>query len=221
MNRRTIVLAIGVMTILSFATAVVRYKTEGEAPQAAPVAAQAQAASALVRFDSPTLGPINAPVTIVEFFDPSCESCRAFFPYLKQIMAKYPNDVRIVVRYALLHKGSEEAVRLLESARLQGIYAPVLEAVLNAQPQWHDDPKALMAWEAAQAVGLDVEKARETMNSPRIEQILGRDAEDAKTLGIQGTPAFFVNGKPLNQFGPKPLLELVQSEVEKARKQAR
>jgi protein-disulfide isomerase len=213
MNRRAIVLTISAVTIFGFAAAAMFYKG-GEAPQEAP--AVIQSASALVRFHSPTLGPINAPVTIVEFFDPSCESCRAFFPYLKQIMAKYPNDVRIVIRYVLLHKGSEEAVRLLESARLQGLYEPVLAAVLDAQPQWHDDPKALKAWEAAQAVGLNVEKARETMNSARIDQILAQDAEDVKTVGVKGTPTFFVNGKPLIQFGPEPLLELVQSEIQKA-----
>ncbi len=215
MNRRAIVLTLSAVTLLGFAAAAYVYKGFS-APQEAPMVSQASA-SALVRFHAPTLGPISAPVTIVEFFDPSCESCRAFFPYLKQIMAKYPNDVRVVVRYVLLHKGSEEAVRLLEAARLQGLYEPVLAAILEAQPQWHDDAQALQAWTAAQAVGLNVEQARAAMHSASIDQILAQDAEDVKTLGVKGTPTFFVNGKALTQFGPQPLLELVQSELQQRR----
>ncbi|WP_296235858.1 thioredoxin domain-containing protein [uncultured Pseudomonas sp.] len=214
MNRRALVLTISAVTIASFVAAAVLYQ-RFSAPQETQTVTQAS--SSLVRFHSPTLGPINAPVTIVEFFDPSCESCRAFFPYVKQIMAQYPQDVRLVVRYVLFHKGSEEAVRLLETARMQGLYEPVLEAVLEAQPLWHDDAQAQKAWEAAAAVGLDVEKARATMNSPAIDEILAKDAADVKKVGIQGTPTFFVNGQLLTKFGPEPLLELVQSELQKVR----
>jgi protein-disulfide isomerase len=214
MNRRALVLTISAVTIASFVAAAVLYQRFSASQETQTVT---QASSSLVRFHSPTLGPINAPVTIVEFFDPSCESCRAFFPYVKQIMAQYPQDVRLVVRYVLFHKGSEEAVRLLEAARMQGLYEPVLVAVLEAQPLWHDDAQAQKAWEAAAAVGLDVEKARATMNSPEIDAILAKDAADVKKVGIQGTPTFFVNGKLLTKFGPEPLLELVQSELQKVR----
>jgi len=55
------------------------------------------------------------------------------------------------------------------------------------------------------------------MNSPAIDEILAKDAEDVKKVGIQGTPTFFVNGTLLTKFGPEPLLELVQSELKKVR----
>ena len=77
MNRRALVLTISAVTIAGFIAAAVLYQ-RFSAPQ--ETQAVTQASSSLVRFHSPTLGPINAPVTIVEFFDPSCESCRAFFP---------------------------------------------------------------------------------------------------------------------------------------------
>lgn len=75
--------------------------------------------SNLIRPHSPMVGPPEARVTIVEFFDPSCEACRAFYPIVKQIMGEYPKDTRLVLRYAALHAGSDEAVRILEAARLQ------------------------------------------------------------------------------------------------------
>lgn len=214
MSRRTVVIAISVLAVVGFAVAAFFYDRASTMPQAtAPVPQN----SALERFNSPSFGPAKAPVTIVEFFDPSCESCRAFYPIVKKMMSQHPTDVRLVLRYVKLHKGSEEAIRLLEAARKQGVYAPVLEAVLEAQPQWHDDAQASAAWDAAAQAGLDVAKAREQMVSPEITATIERDAADAKTLGVSGTPTFFVNGKPLTNFGAQQLYDLIWSEINQSR----
>lgn len=170
---------------------------------------------ALVRFHSPSFGPANAPVTIVEFIDPSCEACRAFYPYVKEVLAEHPDSVRLVLRYTLFHRGSEEVARILETARQQDVYQPVLEAVLAAQPAWHDDPSVKAAWEAAAGAGLDVEQARANMNSASINAVLQTDMEDAKAVGIRGTPTFFVNGTELRRLGPEPLRALVKDELAK------
>lgn len=171
----------------------------------------------MVRFHSPVIGTANAPVTIVEFFDPSCEACRAFFPVVKQILADNPNDVRLVLRYVLFHEGSETAARILETARKQGVFEPVLEALMVAQPQWHSDPLVQKAWEAAEAAGLDVEKARAEMMAGDITEALKRDSQDAQAAGVRQTPTFFVNGKPLLSFGAQPLIDLVKAEVEQSK----
>lgn len=73
----------------------------------------------LVRMHSPVLGPKSAPVTLVEFFDPACETCRAFYPVVKDLMSRYPQDVRLIIRYAPFHQGSDQVVRLLEASRRQ------------------------------------------------------------------------------------------------------
>lgn len=59
-------------------------------------------------------------------FENACEACRASYPVVKQVMARYPRYVRLVIRYTPLDVGSEEAVRIHETARLQGVYVPVL-----------------------------------------------------------------------------------------------
>ena len=210
MNRRTTALAAGILAIAGLAAAALLYDRTSSG-------GGGLATQALVRPHSPVIGPADAPVTIVEFFDPSCEGCRAFYPYVKQILADYPDDVRLVIRYVLFHRGSEEAARLLEAAREQGLYVPVLGAVLAAQPQWHDDPQLAKAWEAAAAAGLDVDKARVQMSAPGITAILDQDMADASAVQVRMTPTFFVNGKPLPSFGTEPLRELVRSEVERAR----
>ncbi|ANQ21050.1 disulfide bond formation protein DsbA [Vibrio natriegens] len=217
MNRRVLIVVICLALIAAFGAAVL-FKPQPQSSTASteqPLATAQWAANqqALVRFHSPTFGPADAPVTIVEFFDPSCEACRAFYPIVKQILSEYQGQVRLVLRYTLFHQGSEKVSRILEAARLQNVYEPVLEAVLEVQPAWHDDPEVTSAWEAAEAAGLDLIKAREDMQSDRISAILEKDMQDVKTIGIQGTPTFFVNGRQLTEFGPKPLLNLVQESL--------
>lgn len=215
MTRKTMVLTLCALLLAGFTGTAVLYQTLK--PNEQPAAQATPDSNNLVRFHSPVIGPIKAPVTIVEFFDPSCEACRAFYPFVKQILAEHPDDVRLVIRYTLFHQASEETARLLEAARLQNLYQPVLEAILIAQPQWHDDPAAAKAWEAAERAGLDVEKAREDMHLPAIDAMLAMDMKDVKSIGISGTPTFFVNGQPLSEFGPEPLLRLVRDKVQEVR----
>lgn len=216
MNRRLLIVAVAAIAIIGFGAAAFLYERSGPKQQASGAI---PGAAGLVRPHSPVMGPPNARVTIVEFFDPACEACRAFYPFVKQIMAQHPNDVRLVLRYAAFHTGSEEAIRILESARLQNIFPAVLETLLAEQPIWasHSSPSMTYAWDIAGAAGLDIEKARQDSKSARIDEALRQDAADIKTFDVQGTPTFFVNGKPLVTFGPRQLYEMVLGELGNAR----
>jgi protein-disulfide isomerase len=174
----------------------------------------------LVRMHSPVFGPQAAPVTIVEFFDSACETCRAFYPIVKNLMAQYPNDVRLVIRYAPFHQGSDLVVKLLEAAKTQGKYQTVLEAVLAAQPSWadHGQPSIEVAFQVAEQAGLDLVKARLEIEKPGMQALLQQDIEDLTALQVTKTPTFFVNGRSLPSFGPEQLAGLVAEEVAKAKK---
>jgi protein-disulfide isomerase len=102
---------------------------------------------------------------------------------------------------------------------LQGVFEPVLEILLNKQPEWasHGNPRLDKAWDFAEQVGLNVETARKTMFSDEINQILVQEKNDIKALKVSRTPTFFVNKKPLPKFGGQELYELVRSEVDAAR----
>lgn len=171
--------------------------------------------SVLVRPYSPIIGRHDAPVTIVEFFDPACEACRAFYPYLKQILSRYPSDVRLVLRYAPLHQGSEEAVRIIEAARLQDKFEQVLTAVLAAQPEWadHKNPDLRIAWSAAASAGLDLDAAKKVWMSPEITSRITQDVADLKTVKISGTPTFYIDGKLLKELGLQQLVNAVDGAV--------
>ena len=177
----------------------------------------------LVRMHSPVLGPQSAPVTIVEFFDPACETCRAFYPIVKDLMDKYPQEVKLVIRYAPFHQGSDQVVLLLEAARRQGKYLPVLEAVLEAQPAWadHGNPNPALAFQVAEQAGLDPARAAQDMQSESARAVLLKDIEDLTALKVTKTPTFFVNGRSLPSFGPGQLAALVAEEVASAKAAAR
>jgi len=212
MTRPLVVAITAVVALLGFGGATFLYDRDTED---AEETATSELDRVLVRAHSPVLGPRSAPVTIVEFFDPACEACRSFYPVVKQIMGAFPGQVRVVLRYTAFHNGSDEVIRMLEAARLQGVFEPVLEAVLKAQPAWaaHDAPDLTKAWEAAGTAGLDVQKARADMLMPDITGVLNQDREDVRTVGVRQTPTFFVNGKPLSSFGAQQLYDLVRSEV--------
>ncbi len=173
----------------------------------------------LVRPHSPTFGPADAPVILVEFFDPACESCRAFYPHVKALLQQHPKEVRVVLRYAAFHPGSDQVVRLLEAARRQGKYAQVLENVLEDQPQWadHAQPNLPRVLDSARRAGLDMAQAEKDAGSPEVDAVLRQDTADVEALGIQRTPTFVVNGRGLLKFGPDHLAALVAEEIGKAR----
>ena len=213
MSRRTLVAVTVLVAVLGFTLVTVFYNYT--AKQQAAIAVRTEL---LVRPHAPVFGPRNAPVTIVEFFDPACGTCRAFHPVVKQIMRQYPNKVRVVMRYATFHQGSDQVVRILEAARLQGKLEPVLEAVLEAQPRWSPHgggaPNLGNAWQAASSAGMDVAKGRREIMKPEITEILSQDAADVSALGVNKTPTFYVNGRPLPSFGIDQLFALVREEVE-------
>lgn len=174
--------------------------------------------AALLRMHSPTLGKADAPVVIVEFLDPACETCRAFYPMVKQMMAANPNKIRLVLRYAPFHKGSDKVVAVLEAARKQGKFWQALEALLANQADWspHHTPQVELVWKHLEGLGLNMEQLAFDMTSPEIERVIAQDIEDARTLNVTKTPEFFVNGKPLPSFGFRQLTELVEQALVEA-----
>jgi len=218
MTRRHIVFLSALAALAVFAAAVFFYQRH--TLQIATLQASEQA-GAMVRPHSPIIGAEDAPVTIVEFFDPACEACKAFHPRVKQILAAFPRETRLVIRYTPFHReASVEAVRILEAARAQRKFEPVLEALLDGQRAWMGQGAnaSARAWAIAQSAGLNVELARKHVASGAADKVLSQDVADLKAIGVRATPTFFVNGKPLPSTDTEQLFELVKSEVERLRK---
>ena len=174
--------------------------------------------AALNRDQAPTLGEADARVHIVEFLDPACETCRDFYPFVKQLMAAAPGRVRVSVRYAPFHEGSDQLVKILEAARLQGKFWETLEAMFASQANWTEGHRALpeRVWNHLNGVGLDLDKLKTDMNSASVDAAIRRDLQDAQALNVTMTPEFFVNGRPMPSFGYEQLKTLVAEELKAA-----
>jgi len=217
-NRKWVVISTVAAVVVAFLGGAMVYRDRSK--QEVTQALQTNS-DALVRAHSPVYGNPAAKVTIVEFLDPSCETCRAFYPIVKGMVNSSFGQVRLVVRYATLHKGSDTAVKILEAARQQGKYWEAIERTLASQPRWaaHDDPRPELIWELIADTGLDVAKAKSAANSPEIDRLLKQDIADMIALKVDKTPGFFVNGTPLQDFGAAQLKALVDQELAKTRSQ--
>lgn len=175
-------------------------------------------AATFIRPHSPSLGAETARVHLVEFTDPACETCAAFTPIVERFLADHPGRVRLVVRYAPFHEGSDRVVRILEAARLQGKFWETLHLLYATQHVWTQHHQVLVerVWPLLEqaGLGLDLERLRRDADDARVAAVLEQDLADARTLGVRKTPGFFVNGKPLEPFGADRLAALVAAEVE-------
>lgn len=178
--------------------------------------------SPLVRPDSQSLGPADAPVTLVEFYDPECESCREFSPRIKKMLKDYNGKIRFVVRYMPLHTNSVAAAIVTEAAGEQGKYWEMQELLFRRQAEWgaghgspsvgHALPIALFESYAVE-LGLDVNKLRNSITQNRHALKVDRDRRDGQSLGVTKTPTFFVNGRMLARFSEEDLRSLINEEL--------
>ena len=208
MKQKTLFIGTAVGLLLLFAAGTLIYKS-GKVDQSAQLAERNRAH--LERMHSPAIGRADAPVVIVEFLDPACETCSAFYPLVKEIMAANPDRIRLVLRYAPFHNGSDKVVAILEAARQQGKFWPALEALLATQAEWspHHTPQVALAWKHLEGLGLNIGQLRADMTAPEIHNVIAQDLADARALNVTRTPEFFVNGRPLPQFGYAQLKRLV------------
>ena len=173
---------------------------------------------ALERDGAPVKGAQDAKVTIVEFFDPACGTCADFYPLVKKLVDQYPGKVRVMMRYAPLHAGSDQVVKLLEAAHLQGKYWETLEMLFSNQRRWVSNhvsqpmrARGLMNGLAMDHARLDID-----MNLPEVARTIQQDVKDGQALKVRATPEFFVNGRPMPSFGYQQLSQLVKEAVEEA-----
>lgn len=175
----------------------------------------------LVRSYSPRMGAEAAAVTIVEFFDPECESCRAFYPAVKQLLKTYDGKVQLVLRYMPLHKNSSHAAAMLEATRRQGKYWEALDLLLEKQPEWasHHAPRPELIPGYLKTLGLDVDAVKTAAEESDIKNRILQDNADARELGVTGTPTFFVNSEKLQQLGYEQLKQAIEAALAKAQNQ--
>lgn len=142
----------------------------------------------------PAFGPRDARVTVVQFFDYRCPYCKTVAPAYVALMGTHP-DVRFIFKeWPILDQGasvtSQYAARGALAAHAQGRYLAVHSALMAEGAL---SPQAVDRILAAN--GVDMGRATPALRSPATSRILADVHTGAATLGLQGTPTFFINGR--------------------------
>ena len=136
-------------------------------------------------------GPEDAPITLVEITAFQCGFCKRSQTTIQQIMDTYPGKVRHVVMYKPL-RAPTGAIASLAADR-QGKYWEYRNLLFENQRAMTD--QNLQLW--AQQLGMDVEKFAKDRQDPALAQFVQNNSRQASSLGVRGTPTFFINGKKL------------------------
>ena len=164
----------------------------------------------------PERGPLNAPVTIVEFSDFQCPFCGKFEPAVSHVMAAYPKQVRLVYRnFPLtdLHPDAQKAAEAAQCARDQDKFWEMHDLLFAEQTSLSVD--ALK--EKARRLGLDSSTFDQCLDSGRSRDVIAVDRRDGDALGIMGTPASFINGRfTSGAISESDLKSLVEDELRRA-----
>jgi protein-disulfide isomerase len=164
---------------------------------------------AINRSDSNALGPVDAPITIVEFADFPCSFCSDSHESLKNIREKYSDKVRIIYRDLPLH---ENSVFLALSARCAGEqekFWQMHDLFYENQDRFNvsQTELRLIMPEIALALGLDDEKFQNCLTEEKYFPQIKQDVDDATFLNIEGTPTWFINNFFLTGHLPSNELE--------------
>jgi protein-disulfide isomerase len=189
---------------------VVHGDTLGAGPKA-PLGSPENDAAVPVDDDDPTLGSRQALVTIVEFTDFQCPFCARGYATLERVLKEYPADVvRVVFKneplsfHPMARPAAETGIAIRDRVGIDAFWR-FYRLVFENQKDL--DEANLQAW-AAQ-VGLPASALRDARHQPHVAAKLDRDHEVGDKVGVNGTPAFFINGIAL--MGAQPYEKFKQA----------
>ncbi|MBW2448369.1 MAG: thioredoxin domain-containing protein [Deltaproteobacteria bacterium] len=165
-----------------------------------------------VASEGPSLGPATAPVTIVEFSDFNCPFCQRVGPTLKELRARYPEQVRIVFRHFPLemHPRARPIAEASVCADEQGAFWAFHDGVFETASPLADPEIRALAGEAS----IDLAAFDACLASGRAAEVVERDVTEGAAAGVTGTPAFFVNGVRLSGAQPvEAFVRLIDDEL--------
>lgn len=206
-----------VLVVLAFSVGVlIGYITWGGSPASPTVAAQPSgpevqaaptSAPQYVRYDIPTegfpsIGPADAPITIVEFSDFQCPYCRAWQQQTYQpLFAAYPGQIRLVYRdfpLTQIHPNAFPAAEAAQCANEQNAFWSYHDKLFSSENLGDDVYK-----QYAQELGLDMTKFDDCLTTHKYQQYVQDNSDFAVNLGVNSTPTFFING--LAVVGAQPI----------------
>ena len=154
------------------------------------------------------LGDPNAPITIVEFSDFQCPFCQRAHPVVKQLLAKYPSQVKLTYRdfpLSQIHPDAHAAAAAARCAGEQGKFWEFHDRLFESNLSLN----TLSYMEHAAQLGLDAPKFDKCLADNQFDPLIEKDLQDGSRAGVNGTPAFFINGIALTGAQPLAAFEKV------------
>jgi protein-disulfide isomerase len=144
--------------------------------------------------DDPSIGPANAPVTIVEFSDYQCPYCKNWYDEtFNRLLTEYAGKIRFVYRdfplYSI-HPGAEPAAEAADCAQDQNAYWKYHDALFSGKYDLTSEGFQKYAAE----LGLDTNAFANCLSSQKYRNEVSKDSQDGASFGVTGTPTFFING---------------------------
>jgi protein-disulfide isomerase len=165
-------------------------------------------------------GDPRAPVTLEEFGDFQCPPCGALHPILKTMQQEFGHALRVVFREFPLvpaHQHALAAARAAEAAGLQGKFWEMHDLIYENQKSWSNAFDIRPIFEGyATKIGLDLEKFKRDFTSETVAQRILQDGKRGHSMGVQGTPTVFINGRevPFESLVPEKLRVAIKTELE-------
>ncbi len=156
-------------------------------------------------------GPENAPITLIEFSDYQCPFCRRAEPTVKELLARYPTQIRFVYRHFPLemHNRARPAAEAAVCAGNQGRFWEYHEKVFTGSGFEEADLERY-----AKEVGVDVAAFQACRKDGSAKGSVDKDFADGQAVGVTGTPAFFINGIQLSGARPvEVFVKIIEQEL--------
>lgn len=165
--------------------------------------------------DDPTLGPADAPITIVEFTDYNCGYCKLATSWVMNQVDDRRGDVRVIIKESAVRgTNSEMAAAAALAAQNQGKYREMHIALMKVPANAYT-PEIIET--VGKSVGLDIARMKQDMNSKTIKDRVQASVVDYQNVGLEGTPSFFINGVYVGGFGEQHLNDVVKAARDKVK----
>ena len=164
----------------------------------------------------PARGPDKAPITIIAFSDYQCPYCKRAHATVEQVMQTYGDKVKLVYRdYPLpFHENARPAAEAAACANAQGKFWEYHQKLWGASDLSTEKLKAM-----AGEVGMDQKKFDECLAKQEFKAVIDKDIADGASVGVSGTPAFFINGRMLSGAQPfEKFKEIIDEELARSSK---
>jgi protein-disulfide isomerase len=162
---------------------------------------------------SPVIGNANAPVALVAFLDYQCPYCAKIYPLLQEVLKKYPNDVKLVIKHfpLAMHKSAEKAARAALAASMQNKYEKVNELFFTNFTKLNDDTIRDYVKDA----GADMQKFEQDVESAQVRDIVQQDIEAGKGARVRAVPTILINGIAPKGRSIEVFSQIVDEELKK------